>query len=78
MKIKTKTLDYEQVMKLPSWEHEKPKKPSKLLEGIGRIALGGELKKVSFSCEKIDMDKAGDGPWSCPPPYQVPARSNRK
>ncbi len=63
MKIKTKTLDYEQVMKLPSWEHEKPKKPSKLLEGIGRIALGGELKKVSFSCEKIDMDKAGDGPW---------------
>ena len=63
MKIKTKTLDYEQVMKLPSWEHEKPKKPSKLLEGIGRIALGGELKKVHFSCEKIDMDRAGDGPW---------------
>ena len=63
MKIKTKTLSYEEVMKLPSWEHKRPKKPSRLLAGIGRIALGGELKKVGFTCEKIDMEKAGDGPW---------------
>jgi len=63
MKIKTKTMDYEEVMKLPSWEHKKPKKPSGLLAGIARIALGGELKKTGFTCEKRDMERAGDGPW---------------
>ena len=63
MKIKTKTLDYEQVMSLPSWEHKKPKKPSRLLAGVARIALGGELKKTGFTCRRTDMERAGDGPW---------------
>ena len=63
MKIKTKTMSYEEVMALPSWEHKKPKKPSKLLAGVARMLLGGELKKVGFTCEKIDMEKAGEGPW---------------
>ena len=63
MKIKTKTMSYEEVMALPSWEHKKPKKPSKLLAGVARMLLGGELKKVNFTCEKVDMEKAGDGPW---------------
>ena len=62
MKIKTKTLDYEQVMSLPSWEHKKPKKPSRLLAGVARIALGGELKQTGFTCERTDMERAGDGP----------------
>ena len=63
MKIKTKTISYEEAMALPSWEHKKPKKPSKLLAGVARMLLGGELKKTSFTCEKIDMERAGDGPW---------------
>lgn len=63
MKIKTKSLSYEEVASLPSWEHEKPGKPSRLLAGIARMALKGELKKVGFTCEKTDMEKAGDGPW---------------
>ena len=63
MKIKTKHLSYDEVMSLPSWEHKKPKKPSKLLAGVARIALGGELKKVGFTCERVDMEKAGNGPW---------------
>lgn len=63
MKIKTKRISYEEAMALPSWEHQKPKKPSRLLAGIARIALGGELRKVHFKCEKVDMEKAGDGPW---------------
>lgn len=58
MKIKTKHISYDEAMSLPSWEHKLPKKPSKLLAGIARIGLGGELKKVDFSCEKIDMDRA--------------------
>lgn len=63
MKIKIKNLSYDEVAKLPSWEHKKPRKPSRFLEGIARIVIGGELKKVNFECEKIDMERAGDGPW---------------
>ncbi|MBR3532826.1 MAG: hypothetical protein IKN80_02915 [Clostridiales bacterium] len=63
MKIKTRCADYDKVMDLPSWEHKKPKKPSKVLVAVARTALRGELKKVGFTCEKIDMDKAGKGPW---------------
>ena len=63
MKIKTKTMSYEDVMKLPSWEHRKPAKPSGLLACVARIALKGELKKTGFTYEKIDMEKAGSGPW---------------
>ena len=63
MKIKTKHITYEQAMALPSWEHKKPKKPSALLAGVARLLLNGELKKVDFTYDQIDMDKAGDGPW---------------
>ncbi|MCR5060104.1 MAG: hypothetical protein K6A80_03615 [Saccharofermentans sp.] len=63
MKIKTKTLSYEQVMALPSWEHKKPKKPSKLLAAVARMLNNKELKEVKLECNKIDMEKAGNGPW---------------
>ena len=63
MKIKTKTLSYDEVMALPRPEHEKPKKPSKLLAAIARTALKGELKQTNFTYEYVDMDKAGGGPW---------------
>ncbi len=63
MKIKIKTLSYEEVMALPATEHQKPRKPSKLLAGVARLALGGELKQTNFSYESIDMEKAGNGPW---------------
>ena len=63
MKIKTVELSYEEVEGLPSWEHRKPKRPSKLLAAVARIAFRGELKDVGFTCEKVDMEKAGDGPW---------------
>ena len=63
MKIKTKKLSYDEVMALPRPEHEKPKKPSKLLAAVARTALKGELKQTDFTYEYQDMDKAGDGPW---------------
>ena len=63
MKIKTRNLSYDEVMKLPSWKHEKPHKPSALLAGICHLATKGELKKVGFECTQVDMEKAGDGPW---------------
>ncbi|MBO4515838.1 MAG: hypothetical protein J5721_09235 [Lachnospiraceae bacterium] len=63
MKIKTERRSYEEVAGLPSWEHKKPKKPSKVLAAVARTGLQGELKKVGFTWEKVDMEKAGDGPW---------------
>ncbi len=63
MKIKTIIKTYDEVMALPSWEHKKPKKPSKLLAFVARTGLKGELKKVGFTCTKVDMERAGDGPW---------------
>lgn len=63
LKIKTKSMDYEEVKKLPSWEHRDPKKPSALLAAVARLGLSGELKKVKFSCERVNLQRAGDGPW---------------
>ena len=63
MKIKMENRSYDEVASLPSWEHKKPKKPSKILAAVAHMGLQGELKKVGFTCEKVDMEKAGDGPW---------------
>ncbi len=63
MKIKTKTLSYQEVMDLPRPPHKKPCKQSRLLAWAGNLATRGELKKVGFSYEEVDMDKAGSGPW---------------
>jgi hypothetical protein len=27
------------------------------------MLLSSELKKIKFSCEKLDLQRAGDGPW---------------
>ncbi|MBQ1849286.1 MAG: hypothetical protein II139_02840 [Lachnospiraceae bacterium] len=63
MKIKIVNKSYAEVKNLPSWEHKKPKKPSTLLAMVARMGLQGELKQTGFTCEKVDMEKAGDGPW---------------
>ena len=63
MKIKTENRSYDEVAALPSWVHKKPKKPSKLLAKVAHAGLKGELKKVGFTCTKVDMERAGDGPW---------------
>ncbi|MBP5180264.1 MAG: 1-acyl-sn-glycerol-3-phosphate acyltransferase [Clostridiales bacterium] len=63
MKIKTRNLSYREVMNLPRPVHKKPNKQNRLLARIGNIATRGELKKVGFSYNEVDMEKAGDGPW---------------
>ena len=63
MKIKTKTLPYSEVLKLPKPNRIKPKKPSILFRSIVRAAAQKDLKEVNFSYTKRDMDKAGEGPW---------------
>lgn len=63
MKIKSRNLSYEEVMKLPRPEHKKPCKPWRFLQRAGNLVTRGELKQVGFSYTEIDMEKAGDGPW---------------
>ena len=63
MKIKTKSLSYEEVMALPRPEHKKPCKPSKMLGAAMKIVGAGDLKQVGFSYTKKNMEKAGEGPW---------------
>ncbi len=58
MKIKIVNKSYAEVKTLPSLEHKKPKKPSKLLATVARMGLQGELKQTGFTCEKVDMEKA--------------------
>ena len=63
MKIKTKDLAYEQVVALPRAEHKLPRKPSRLLHTIMRLASIPDLRDVAFEYEKVDLDRAGTGPW---------------
>jgi len=63
MKIKTRTMDYDEVMKLPKPNHIKPKKPSLLLGTVMRLVSQLDLKDVNFTYTSHNMDKAGDGPW---------------
>lgn len=57
MKIRTKEMSYEDVMKLPLSEHKNPKKTNPALKQIIKIISDSALKKVNFTSRKINMDK---------------------
>lgn len=61
MKIKTKEMAYEDVLKLPKPAHRNPSKPNPALKRLIKILSDSELKKVNFSCEKINMEKLEKG-----------------
>ena len=61
MKIKTKKLDYDQVMALPKEEHKNPRKQSPFLRWVMKTASKGEMKAVDFSYEEVGMDKLEKG-----------------
>ncbi len=63
MKIKTKKLSYDKVMSLPLPKHAKPIKPSIFFRTVIRVASVFDLLAVKFSHKKINMDKAGKGPY---------------
>ena len=62
MKIKTRKLPYEEVMKLPKLQHRTPRKPSRLLATVVRIASLPTLWKTKFSFTKERMELVGDEP----------------
>ena len=63
MKIKTLEKTYEEVMALPRAEHKPPRRPSRLLHAVMRLASIPDLRDVGFTYESIDMERAGNGPW---------------
>ncbi|MGM9618566.1 MAG: lysophospholipid acyltransferase family protein [Oscillospiraceae bacterium] len=63
MKIKTKSLSYEEVMALPRPKRKLPVRPSLLLRTLLRLASEIELRQVGFTCTHSRLEAAGDGPW---------------
>ena len=63
MKIKTKKLSWTQLQELPRPKHKKPIRPHPLFRTVVRVAAIPDLISARFSCEKVRMEAAGDGPW---------------
>ncbi len=63
MKIRTKKLSYEKVMSLPRAKHIKPIKPSIFFRSLIRLISIPDLFAVGFKYKKINMEKAGNGPY---------------
>ncbi|MBR3560683.1 MAG: 1-acyl-sn-glycerol-3-phosphate acyltransferase [Oscillospiraceae bacterium] len=63
MKIKTKTLPYEEVLRLPHPAHKPPQRPNPLLRATFRLATAGDLKSARFTYRTERMDAVGDGPY---------------
>ncbi len=62
MKITTKEMAYEDVLKLPRMEHKKPRKPSRLLGAVVRAVTVPTAMKTKFSYTTERMDLVGDQP----------------
>ncbi len=62
MKINTRNLPYEEVLKLPRLKRRKPMKPSRLLATVVRIASAPTLWKTKFSYTTERMELVGKQP----------------
>lgn len=62
MKINTRNLPYEEVLKLPRLQHKNPLKPSRLLATVVRVASIPTLWKTKFSYTTERMELVGNQP----------------
>ena len=62
MKINTRNLPYEEVLKLPRLEHRTPRMPSKALAAVVRTASAPTLWKTKFHYTTERMELVGDEP----------------
>ena len=62
MRIKTRELSYDEVLKLPRLKHKKPLKPSRFLATVVRIVSASTLKKTKFSYTTERMELVGKQP----------------
>ncbi len=63
MKIKTKTLPYEEVLRLPRPAHREPVRPNAFFRALVRAAGAGDLKNARFTYTAERMDAVGDEPY---------------
>ena len=59
MKINTKKMSYEEMLKLPRLKHKNPRKPSFLLSTLVRILVEPTLRQIKFSYTTERMDLIG-------------------
>ena len=59
LKINTKKMSYEEMLKLPRLKHKTPRKPSKFLATVVRIVVESTLKQIDFSYTTERMDLIG-------------------
>ena len=62
MKIKTRNLSHDQVLKLPRLKHKKPRRPSRFLSTVVRIVSAPTLHKIKFSYTTERMELVGKQP----------------
>lgn len=62
MKIKTRELSYDEVLRLPRLKHKKPLKPSRFLATVVRLVSAPTLKKIGFSYTTERMELVGKQP----------------
>ena len=62
MKIKTREMSYDEVLKLPRLKHKKPLKPSRFLATLVRIISAPTLKRIKFSYTTERMELIGKEP----------------
>ena len=62
MKINTRNLPYEEVLKLPRLKHRDPRKPSRFLATVVRIASMPTLLKTKFTYTTERMELVGRSP----------------
>lgn len=62
MKIKTKVLSYEEVMRLPCARHYNPIRPSLFFRTLIRAVSHADLKATDFTYSCDDLEKLGKGP----------------
>ena len=62
MKINTKEMSYDEMLKLPRLQHKRPMMPQGWLAAIVRIAIAPTLWKTKFSYTTERMDLVGDQP----------------
>lgn len=62
MKINTKEMSYEEVLKLPRLKHKKPMKPQQWLTTIVRLVCEITLRQTKFSYTTERMELVGNQP----------------
>lgn len=63
MKIKTKSISFDDVEKIKRPKHKNPVRPNIFFRTLTRLLSVPDMISCKFSYTETDMEKAGEGPW---------------